>query len=77
MHDLQPLAARIAPAEGIIPVAANLDDAVFLDSNLKPAEIRSQYTGRLFPIHYFNLLIRIKRELKRSLAKTQIKLTVY
>ena len=57
VHYVQSLTAGIALAEGVIFIPANPDYTIVLDSNLKPTEIRSQYTACLFPIHYFNLLI--------------------
>jgi len=55
--DVQPLTAGIALAERIIFIPANSNYTIVLDSNLKPTEIRSQYTGCFFPIHYLCLTI--------------------
>ena len=51
--DVQSLTAGIALAAGIVLVSSNLSYLIVLDPNLEPAEIPSQYTGCLFPIHCF------------------------
>jgi hypothetical protein len=49
--DVQSLTAGIALATGVVLISSNLTYLIVLDSNLEPAEIPSQYTGCLFPIH--------------------------
>ena len=61
IYDVQSLTTDITLSAGIILVPMNFNYTIVLDSNLKPTEICSQYTGCFFPIHYFDLLTRIKR----------------
>ena len=54
--DVQPLAAHIPLAAGVVLIPANLDDLIALHSNLEPAQIASQYTRRFLPLGHFRLL---------------------
>ena len=59
--DAQSLATRIPLSERIILVAANLDYLIVFDPYLEPAQIASQHTVCLFPVHYYLLYKTVMR----------------
>ena len=58
--DVQPFTTGITLSEWVILIASNLDYLIILDPNLEPAQIASQYTVCLFPVHFNLHLIPLK-----------------
>ena len=54
--DVQPLAAHISLAAGVVLIPANLGNLIVLHSNLESAQIASQYTRCFLPLGHFRLL---------------------